>query len=582
MAPHRTERKLAAILSADVVGYSRLMVDDEAATVEAVRETWELLDGLIRQHGGRVVDAVGDNLLADFPSVVDAVACGVLLQQELRSRNAELAEHRRMLLRIGINLGDVLVDQERIYGDGVNIAARVQALAEPGGVAISRAAFDQVEEKLDLEFEDLGEHAVKNIPKPIRVYRVAVSEGREGHAARAIPGFSGRPAIAVLPFDNLSGDAEQDYFADGIAEDLITRLAAWRLFPVIARNSSFVYRGKAVDIRRVGRELGARFVVEGSVRRAADRVRVSAQLIDATTGEHVWSERYDRELRDIFTLQDEITEAIAGRIGPEVLHSEQDRSARMEPEAMQAWDLTQRGFWHLWKFTREDSVQARSFFQRAIELDDGAAPAFLGLSLFHSYGVLFGWDASRSEGLAAAERARACDDQFAPAHARLGAEHLLDGKIERAILELERALELNPSHAPANALLGGAYALTGRPDEGVELVNRAMRLSPYEPQLFLYLWILARINYGRGRYEEAAANATGSIDRQRDFLPGYGVLAASYLRLDRPQDAVSVLRRIREIRPAFSLDAVRALVGMDDPTIVEDLSECIREAGFQE
>jgi class 3 adenylate cyclase len=281
VAPDRTERKLAAILSADVVGYSRLMADDEAATVEAVKATWELCERLILQHGGRLVDAVGDNLLADFPSVVDAVACGVLAQQELGGRNAELTEQRRMLLRIGINLGDVLIDEERIYGDGVNIAARVQALAEPGGVAISRAAFDQVEEKLELEFEDLGEHAVKNIPKPIRVYRVAVSEGREGPAARALPGFSGRPAIAVLPFDNLSADAEQDYFADGLAEDLITRLSQARGFSVIARASSFIYRGRGVDLAQVGRELGARYVVLGSVRRAGSRVRVSAQLAEA-------------------------------------------------------------------------------------------------------------------------------------------------------------------------------------------------------------------------------------------------------------------------------------------------------------
>ena len=316
------ERKLAAILSADAVGYSRLMADDEAETVETIKAHKGLMGGLIRQHAGRVVDAVADDLMADFPSVVDAVACSVAIQSELATRNRDLAPTRKMLFRIGVNLGDVIVDQRRIYGDGVNIAARIQALADEGGVSISGTAFDQVEGKLGLEFDDLGQHQVKHIPRAVRVYRVRVTEAHEEATSQTVPGFSGRPAIAVLPFDNLSGDPDQEYFADGLVEDLITRLSTWRRFPVIARNSSFVYKGSAVDVRQVSQELGVRYVVEGSVRKDGDRVRISAQLVDATTGHHVWADRFDRKLQDVFALQDEITEAIASSMHPDLSRSE--------------------------------------------------------------------------------------------------------------------------------------------------------------------------------------------------------------------------------------------------------------------
>ena len=364
------KRKLTAILSADVVGYSRLMADDESATIRTLGDYREEIAVLIRQHRGRVVDTAGDSLLAEFPTATDAVSCAVEIQGVLKVRNAAVLQDRRMEFRVGVHLGEVRVEGDRIYGDGVNIAARLEALAEPGGICISRTVHDQVESKLDLRCKDLGEQSLKNIPKPVPVFRVrigaepgaakaeprprsrvlvvagvllvlvagswalwnlagdrstspeaAISEERLTAEELSVPGFSGAPAIAVLPFDNLSGDPEQEYFADGMAEDLITRISAWRWFPVIARNSSFVYKGQAVDVKQVSRELGVRYVVEGSVRKGGDRVRISAQLIDATTGHHVWAETYDRELRDIFAVQDEITDSIVMAIRPELRRS---------------------------------------------------------------------------------------------------------------------------------------------------------------------------------------------------------------------------------------------------------------------
>ena len=367
------ERRLAAVLNADVVGYSRLMAQDELSTLQTLKVSIDLMGGLIRQHGGRVVDAVGDNVLAEFRSAVDAVACAADVQQQFEARNADLPPERRMLFRIGIDLGDLIVDGDQIAGDGVNVAARIQALAEPGSVSISGKVFEQVEGKLPLAFADQGEQQVKNIPKPVRVFRVHLGTPRESERAASpeltVPGFAGRHALAVLPFTNLSHDPEQEYFADGLAEDLITRLSALRLFPVIARNSSFVYKGGAVDAQAVSRALGVHYVVEGSVRKAGDRVRVSVQLIDATTGLHVWAERYDREISDVFALQDEVTETIVASLGPALSRAEIRRVRHRPPEKLDAWDCAQRGLWHLFQYTKADIVEAQSWLNRAIALE---------------------------------------------------------------------------------------------------------------------------------------------------------------------------------------------------------------------
>jgi adenylate cyclase len=545
MSADPVERKLAAILSADVVGYSRLMAEDEAGTVDSLKSHRELMGGLIRQHTGRVVDAVGDNLLAEFPSVVDAVACAVAIQNNLAIRNEDLPPDRRMLFRIGVHLGDVIAEGDRIYGDGVNIAARVEALAEEGGISISGTAFDQVEGKLGLEFDDLGPQELKNIPRPVRVYRVQVAEAHETEASLTVPGFSGRPAIAVLPFENMSGDAEQEYFADGIAEDLITRLSAWRKFPVIARNSSFVYKGKAVDVKQVSRELGVRYVVEGSVRKAGERVRISAQVIDATTGHHVWAERYDREFQDIFALQDEITESIVCSIEPTLDRVEQRRALRQPREKLTAWDLVQQGTWHLDRFTKEDTATARRLFRRAIELDPHFSPAFTQLAMTGFYEVFYQWSEAPAQALAesneAAQQAAALDEEDPHALAVAGASWAFGGKNERGISILERAIELNPSAAFAYWMLGTAYSSLDQQDRGIDLIEKAIRLSPHDSLMHQMLQNLGIAHLMKGRYEDAATCARRILDLRPDQPHAYRLLAASYGHLGRGEEARSAL-----------------------------------------
>jgi adenylate cyclase len=359
---------LVAILAADAVGYSRLMEADENGTIQMLETCRRSVDGLVASHHGRVFGSAGDSVIAEFTSPVEAVGCAADIQEALERRNADLPEDRRMRFRIGVNLGDVVVKGDNLLGDGVNIAARLQVLADPGGIFLSGTMSDQVDGKLDLEFDDLGDREVKNIAKPVHVYRVRVDrtemsrDSQDTPASRSLP-FPDKPSIAVLPFDNMSGDPEQEYFSDGITEDLIPALSNIRWFFVIARNSSFSYKGRAVDVTRVGKELGVRYVLEGSVRRSGDRIRITAQLIEATTDNHVWAERYDRNFDDIFDLQDEMRETIVGAIESELGAAERARAARKPPERLDAWDACQRGLWHMWQFGAEDNRKARQLFE---------------------------------------------------------------------------------------------------------------------------------------------------------------------------------------------------------------------------
>ena len=366
MAESGQRRKLAAILSADVVGYSRLMQDDDTATVETLTKYRAIFSDFVNRHEGRIVDSPGDNILAEFDSPVEAVQCAVEIQNELSRRNLQLADHRQMHFRIGINLGDILSrDDGTIYGDGVNVAARLESLAEPGGITVSGTVFDHAENKLPVAFDFTGEQQVKNIAKPVRAYRVIAETALAAPPSTDKPlTLPGKPSIAVLPFDNLSGDPEQEYFADGIAEDLITTLSHIRWMFVTARNSTFAYKGQSPDVRQVGKELAVRYVLEGSVRKGGNRVRISAQLVDASTGNHVWAQRYDRELDDLFALQDEITETLVAALQREVGEFERERAHRKPPENLDAWESYQRGLWHLWRFGAEDMVEARRWFQR--------------------------------------------------------------------------------------------------------------------------------------------------------------------------------------------------------------------------
>jgi TolB-like protein/cytochrome c-type biogenesis protein CcmH/NrfG len=587
----KVERRLAAILIADAVGYSRLMAADEVATLDTLKGHVAVMNGLIRQHGGRVVDAVGDNLLAEFPSAVDAVACAVEVQRHLETHNAEMPPERRMLFRIGINLGDLVVEGDRIAGDGVNVAARLEALAEPGGVTVSGTVFDQVEGKLSLEFEDRGEQTVKNVPRPVRVFRVAVSsaeatgEGQTpaGATELSVPGFAGKHAIAVLPFDNLSGDVEQEYFADGIVEDLITRLSASRAVPVIARNSTFVYKGKAVDVKKVSEELGVRYVVEGSVRKAGNRVRVTAQLIDATTGHHIWAERYDRELHDIFAIQDEITETIVAAVGPELSKAEMHAALRRPAEQLDAWDCTSRALWHLGRYTREDNEKARLWARRGIELDPNSAGAYALLATSHVYEIIYRWadppSRAAADGLRAAEKSVALDPENPGPLFILGIVCTLTRQYERAIEVLERAIERGPSSALAYFGLGMALASSGRPEDGIPMFEKATRLSPRDPWMHEFLFNTGAAHFIAERYEQAAEFAKKSLRLRADQPGVYRLLAASYGMLDRAEEAKTALQELLRLLPDFSGDHVRAFL---PEAIAERYLKGLRRAGWRE
>jgi adenylate cyclase len=590
MDPDAVERKLAAILSADVAGYSRLMAEDEAGTIRTLTDYREEIAMLVRQHRGRVVDSPGDNLLAEFPTATDAVSCAVEVQGSLKVRNAALPMDRKMEFRIGVHMGEVRVEGERVYGDGVNIAARLEGLAEPGGVCISRTVHEQVQHKLELAYEDLGEQELKNIPYPVQAYGVRLepkadirTESLPGMGELTVPGFGGRPAIAVLPLDNLSGDPEQEYFADGIAEDLITRLSSWRGFPVISRNSSFVYKGKAVDVKRVSRELGVRYVVEGSVRKAGDRVRISAQLIDASTGAHVWAERYDRKLDDIFTLQDEITEAIVASVHPELLRFEQERIARQDPENLDAWETAQRGWWHLWRLSKEDNAKARSIFEEAIELDPNLVGAFTGLAATHYLDLSLqwtdSWDRSSAESVRAAQRAVAIDDQDPMAQLALSRADWVTGRRDKAIAACELAAQLNPSYAFAYFAIGVLLAEAGRPDDAISNLEKGMRLSPRDPMTWYAFGAVATAHSAAGRYDDAVEWVQRSLQRKPDFVTGYLYLAASYAHLGRVDEARKALEETLRRSPGFPWRSSSAFFRPQTPASVSATSTAYARPG---
>jgi adenylate cyclase len=622
-----TERKLAAILSADVVGYSRLMAEDEAGTIRTLTDYREAIRTLVEQHHGRVVDAPGDNLLAEFPNALDAVQCAVEIQGVLRVRNQSLPEPRRMLFRIGVHLGDITLEGERVYGDGVNIAARLEGLAEPGGICISATVQEQVESKFDVGFEDLGEQEVKNIPRPVRVYRIRTEAGavptasvpRRRHRAVwaggvvvilvaaalagwrilaptpdetaaiaeefTVPGFGGAPAIAVLPFDNLSGDPDQEYFADGIAEDLITRLSRLGSFPVIARNSTFTYKGQAVDVKQVSRELGAHYVVEGSVRKAGGSIRISAQLIDGTSGHHVWAQTYDRELRDVFALQDEITEAIVLSIRPELLKSELVRAARKEPRNLDAYDLAMRGWWHMSKLTREENATARSLFERAIELDPESSRAFTGLAYTHWNDTAFQWSdtpaESVSELIRAAQRSVALDADNATAQVVLSLAYLRARQPDEMIAAAERAVDLDPSYAIAHAWLGSFLAGQGRLEEALANAEKAIRLSPRDPFRWFYFFTSASVHFQARRYGDAVEWARRSIRGNPRFPYSRATLAASYAHLGRGDEARAAVEELLRVQPGFSLAFVRENSVGPSPGLDHYL-DGLRKAGLKE
>jgi adenylate cyclase len=520
LATERVERRLAAILAADVAGYSRLISADEEGTLERLKALrHELVDPKIAEHHGRIVKTTGDGLLVEFASVVDAVRYAVEVQQAMAERNADVMADNRIELRIGINLGDVIVEGHDLYGDGVNIAARIEALADAGGVFVSKTVYEHVCDRLPFVFEDLGEQKVKNIARAVRVYRVrdagAAVKSPSEPALPALP-LPDKPSIAVLPFANISGDPEQEYFADGVVEEIITALSHYPLLFVIARNSSFTYKGRAVDVKQVGRELGVRYVLEGSVRKAGNRVRVTAQLVEAEAGNHVWANRYDRDLADIFALQDEITEAVATAVAPAIADAERQRAMRRPPGGLDAWSAYQCGLWHFSKGTPDDNALAEKFFQQAIDLDSSFAGGYTGLAYAQTraagvYGKRSLAEIENST-LALARRAVSLDGNDAEARTCFGEQLLMRrGDYQGALAEVELALAISPNLAGAYGALGAVLMWSGQPRKGRAALEKSIRLDPRNPNLNLRLLDTVISFYLAHEYDAAVEAAKRGI-----------------------------------------------------------------------
>lgn len=587
MAEERVQRRLAAILVADVAGYSRLMgVDEEGTLALLTAHRTDLIDPCIAEHRGRIFKTTGDGLLAEFASVVDAVHCAVAVQQGMRERNADVTEARRIEFRIGINLGDVIVQDEDVYGDGVNVAARLEGLSELGGVVVSGTVHEHVRTKVDFGFEDLGSQKVKNIAEPVRAFCVriksdssAAGQGRFG-AAMALPD---KPSIAVLPFENMSGDPEQEYFSDGVTEDLITALSHVRWLFVIARNTTFTYKGKAVDVKQMADELGVRYVVEGSVRKFGSRVRITAQLIDGLTGNHVWAERYDRELEDVFGLQDELSLTLCGAIEPELAKSEQQRSKSKAPENLDAWECYHRGMW-LWQRNRKDEVaEARRSFERAMELDPNFGPAFAGYAITYFREMLIGFsERDREKALWAARRAVELDDEDASAHTALGQVYYIGREHHAAIAECEHAIQLNPSFAEARAFLGSALSDSGKAEEAIPHIEQAIRLSPRDPMIGHMHARMARAFLFLRQHEKAVKCARTGLRHPNINWPIHIYLVSALSHLGKQDEARRALDDLLRFRPGITIDFVGERLPITDTDYRDHLLDGLRIAGLPE
>ena len=582
-------RRLAAILAADVAGYSRLMGADEEGTHERLKaHLQELIAPKIGEHRGRIVKNTGDGFLAEFASVVDAVRCAVEMQRGMAERNAANPPEEWIEFRVGINLGDVIAEEHDIFGDGVNVAARLEALAEPGGICISRVVRDQVRDKLDYAFEDMGEHQVKNIARPVRVYRVRAGQLGGGEIGATLPSLAlpDKPSIAVLPFTNMNSDPEQEFFSDGIAEDIITALSRYPFLFVIARNSSFTYTGRAIDVKQVGHELGVRYVLEGALRKAGYRRRVTAQLVEAETGKQVWSERYDRDLVDIFAVQDEITEAVTIARAPAIAAAEQQRAMRKPPGSLDAWGAYQRGLWHLSKASAEENALAEKFFQRAIDLDPIFAGGYTGLAAaINRAGVMFltrNLEEALSAEEALARRAVALDGDDAEARSRLAIALQSRGDYQGGQAEAERALGISPNLADAHGALGVVLTFSGRPEEGLASLKTCVRLDPRAPSLVYRLYQIALALYFCREYEAAVEAARQGIRSYPDRPGSYRVLAAALGQLGRTAEAKQALEQAIAIAPAHVAADIRERLPGVRPEDHAHMLDGLHKAGWRD
>jgi len=554
-------RRLAAILAADVAGYSRLMGADEEGTLAALKAIRrELADPKIKEHRGRIVKTTGDGLLLEFASVVDAVRCAVEVQRELAERNADVPPDRRIELRMGINVGDIIKDGRDIYGDGVNVAARLEALAEPGGICVSRVVRDQVRDKLAFSFEDMGEQQVKNIARPIRVHRILLGERRDrsktpmsGSQQDSPLALPDKPSIAVLPFQNMSGDSEQEYFADGMVEEIITALSRIKWLFVIARNSSFTYKGQAVDVKQVGRELGVRYVLEGSVRKADQRVRITGQLIDAVSGNHIWADRFDGSLKDIFELQDRVAVSVAGVIEPTLQAAEIRRSSERATSDLTAYDLYLRALALLRAGEKEQYLKCLDTLRQATEYDPLYGPALAVAAFVHQVLHVSGWtndaSATRREGVQLARRALqvAADDPGVLGNVAYALGYF-EEDIDFAIELIDRALALNPSFAQGWYGSGWLRLWAGQPELGISHFETSLRLSPHARRSPIFMSIGVGYFFAR-RFDDGATMLLRSLQEHPGFAPTYRFLAACYAHMGRLDDARKIVQRLQAITP---------------------------------
>ena len=591
-SPDRVHRRLAAIFAGDVVGYSRLMGQDEAGTLARLRtHRRELVDPVIAERNGRIVKTTGDGILIEFPSVVDAVSCAVAVQHGMAERNASIAPDQRIEFRIGINLGDVIVEDGDIHGDGVNVAARLEALAEPGGICVSRVVRDQVRDKLGIGFEDLGEQNLKNIARAVRVFRVETgaepsrppaSETSSPEPA-ALP-LPDKPSIAVLPFQNMSGDPEQDYFVDGMVEDIITGLSRIKWLFVIARNSTFVYKDRAIDVKQVGRELGVRYVLEGSVRKLGNRVRITSQLIDATTAAHVWAERYDRALDDIFALQDELTLSVVGAIEPSLRQAEIERARRKRPDSLDAWDLYLRALPFAATAMPEDADKALSLLEQAVALDPDYAIAHAMIAWCHEQRYLRGGlhEETRAAASRHARTAISTGREDAPALAMAGfVIGVVEHDYETALDALDRSLALSPSSALALGFSSIIRAWTGDDATSIAHAETGIRLSPYDPLIYLPFVGLSYAYFFTGRFEDALLAAGRAAQANPRFSVPAIFQTAALASLGRDAEATASARRLLELEPGFRIRPLIASYSSNKERLAM-LAGALRRAGLPE
>ncbi len=626
MADEGFKRKLTAILSADVEGYSRLMGDDEEATVRTLTAYREVLSTLIQQHNGKVLDSPGDNLLAEFVSVVDAVQCAVAVQKEINARNDQLPENRRMRFRIGINLGDVIQEDERIYGDGVNIAARLESLANPGGICISKTAFDQIESKLPYGYEFLGDQAVKNIAKPVIAYRVLMEprvtvagepEKEKRSPIKRMPTLVGitalvvlavavgiwqfymrrpsvapasiekmalplpdKPSIAVLPFVNVSDDPKQEYFCDGLTEEIITALSKVPKLFVIARNSVFTYKGKPVKVNQVAEELGVRYVLEGSIRKAGDEMRITAQLIDALSGHHLWAERYDRNLKEIFAVQDELTKNIITALQVKLTEGEQVRTAAKGTNNLEAYLKYLQSMALMRQFNIESNALAKQLAQEAIALDPEYAMPYLVLSSTHQMDVWLGTSKSPKESVAKSmeliQKAIDLDPTYAEAYGHLGFTYTMIGEHDKAVANAERAAALNPNSAYAHMRMGHTLRFAGRYEEAIPEYKKAIRLNPIPPTN--YLFGLGSAYCWTGQYEEAIKWCEKAVRQDPDSFLTRLIMTQVYSESGRLEDARAEAKEVLRINPKFSVDKFEKAITSSNK---EQGMAALRKAGLK-